>query len=83
MKQRTYEKQNYSWVSFNKHKYSKNHYNFIYFFFLFKTFQKSEFNLQKNYDSWKNVYMKQKNDIEKKKSIILIHLTNMILNGTI
>ncbi len=30
--------------------------------FLFKPFQNLEFNLQNNYDSWKYVYMEQKNE---------------------
>ncbi len=37
------------WVSFNQHKNPKNHYRKL--LFLFKPFQKSEFNLQNNCDS--------------------------------
>ncbi len=33
--------------------------------FLFKPFQKMEPNLQNNYDLWKEIYIEQKNDIEK------------------
>jgi hypothetical protein len=51
------------WVSFNQHKNPKNHYREL--LFLFKPFQKSELNLQNNYDSWKHAYMEQKNDLEK------------------
>ncbi len=51
------------WVSFNQHENPENHYKEL--LFLFKQFQKSEFNLQNNCDSWKNAYMEQKHDIKK------------------
>ncbi len=72
------------WVSFNQHKYLKNHYKKL--LFIFKPFQKSKLNLQNNCDSWKDAYMEQKHDIkncEKKLYIILTHPTILILNGTI
>ncbi len=71
------------WVSFNQHECQENHYKEL--LFLFKSFQKSEFHLQNNYDSWKYVYMEQKNDIKNEffKNIILTHPTILILNGTI
>jgi hypothetical protein len=72
------------WVFFNQHKDLENYYRKL--LFIFKPFQKSKLNLQNNCDSWKDVYMEQKNDIkkcEKKLYIILTHPTILILNGTI
>ncbi len=59
----------FRWVSFNQHKNPRNHYKEL--LFLFKFFQKLEFNLQNNCDSWKYAYMEQKNDIEKMKKKIV------------
>jgi hypothetical protein len=45
------------WVSFDRYKNSKTYYTKC-----CKSFQKSELNLQNNYDPWKDIYIEQKND---------------------
>jgi len=48
------------WVSFNQHKDLENHYKKL--LLLYKPFRILEFNLQRNHDSWENVYIEQKNN---------------------